>query len=119
MTDKICCNCQYYGGVKGALGHAPCELKNSITTWSETCESIWPIPLRLLIGTADNPETNADRIRAMSDEEMAEQLISGCPPCCFDKDGTLGPCPNERSPSKKDCKDCWLDWLKEEVSDEK
>lgn len=70
MTDKICCNCQYYCGVKGAPGHAPCELKNSMTTWSETCESIYLIPLRLLIGTTDEPETNADRIRAMSDEEL-------------------------------------------------
>ncbi len=76
MTDKICCNCQYYCGVKGTPGHAPCELKNSMTIWSKTCESICLIPLRLLIGTTDEPETNADQIRSMTDNELAEWLLN-------------------------------------------
>ena len=110
MTDKICCNCQYYGGVKGSLGLAPCELKSSMTTWNKTCESIWPIPLRLLIGTVDDPETNADRIRSMSDEELALWKRTECP-------GSPKPC--LKVPYRVDCTSCWLDWLKEEVSDEK
>lgn len=51
--------------------------------------------------------TNADKIRAMTDEEMAHFMESrpdACPPM-----GTL--C------SGKNCYDCWIDWLKQEVSD--
>lgn len=53
------------------------------------------------------PITNADRIRAMSDEELAVMFFNyhysftcpekGCHEC------------------KESCMDCWLDWLKEEV----
>ena len=47
--------------------------------------------------------TNADHIRAMTDEEMAElfyfcdcpRKIRGCPTGC------------------EDCKVCWLEWLKQ------
>lgn len=47
--------------------------------------------------------TNADRIRAMSDEEMAKKLGRG-----------LG-CPVNAECIKMsgDCKDCWLDWLQQ------
>lgn len=51
--------------------------------------------------------TNADKIRAMTDDEMAhfmEARPDACPPigmlCCG-----------------KNCIDCWLDWLKQEVAD--
>lgn len=64
----------------------------------------------------DKKPSNADRIRAMTDEELAEFAVStgqGCAPgenlveCCFDhKDG----------PVEADCRKCWLDWLKEEVN---
>ncbi len=60
-------------------------------------------------------QSNADRIRSMSDEELAEFAVStgqGCPPgknfveCCFEhKDGLI----------ESDCRKCWLDWLKEEA----
>ena len=63
------------------------------------------------------PRTNADRIRSMSDEELAEFAVStgqGCAPgknyveCCFDhKDG----------PVEADCRKCWLDWLKQEAKE--
>lgn len=53
------------------------------------------------------PQTNADRIRAMSDEELAAYLerlsISGCP-----------------EPARKcwaNCVDCFADWLKQPVKD--
>ena len=47
--------------------------------------------------------TNADRIRAMSDEELAKIIEHelGCP--------VTGGC--EKMP--KDCKACWLDWLQQ------
>ena len=41
------------------------------------------------------PQTNADRIRQMSDEELAD-FMSNCEPCC---------------------ESGWLDWLKQEVKD--
>ena len=45
--------------------------------------------------------TNADRIRAMSDEELAKIIEHelGCP--------VTGDCEK----MYKDCKACWLDWL--------
>lgn len=54
-----------------------------------------------------NPETNADRIRAMSDEEMAEFLFYAWNNAswCSSK-----PCPEDQS-----CEPCWLDWLQQEV----
>ena len=46
-------------------------------------------------------QTNADRIRAMNDEELAKKLEYelGCP--------VTGDCEK----MYKDCKACWLDWL--------
>lgn len=54
-------------------------------------------------------QTNYDRLRAKSVEEMAEFMKNsgaGCPGGCFVGDYGC-----------KDCKDCWLDWLKQEVSE--
>lgn len=56
------------------------------------------------------PITNADRIRAMSVEEMAEFMKSsgaGCLDGHFVGDYDC-----------KDCKNCWLDWLKQEVTND-
>ena len=55
--------------------------------------------------TIGKPQTNADRIRAMTDEELAEEMgttIDRCPPS-----STI--CP------KGGCQDCWLCWLKQGV----
>lgn len=48
------------------------------------------------------PITNADRIRAMSVEEMAEFMCAGC------DNITQEACKRHAG-----CVDCWLDWLKE------
>lgn len=55
----------------------------------------------------DTPMTNADRIRAMTDEELARYHSKkfGCPhdPVLFGCEmKTIG------------CNDCWLEWLKQE-----
>ena len=50
--------------------------------------------------------SNADRIRAMTDEELAEWRANGqCPPdtCYGDYDCLT-----------RNCDDCWLSWLKQE-----
>lgn len=62
-------------------------------------------------GDTDEPITNADRIRSMSDEELAEWLahLTDCVNCpcrdpydqCDTVDGS--------------CKKQWLEWLKEEA----
>lgn len=51
-------------------------------------------------------QSNYDRIRAMSVEEMAELMGDV---------QTWGGCPNHGARNcKQDCADCWLDWLKQE-----
>ena len=55
------------------------------------------------------PQTNADRIRSMTDEELAKCL-------------SRIQCPDNRFRGDYDCSifhncgECWLDWLKQEVS---
>lgn len=55
--------------------------------------------------------TNADRIRAMSDEELAAHM--------WNKFG----CPDGRNHTTYDCignscKDCWLDWLRQPAEED-
>ena len=61
-------------------------------------------------GSEWEPYTNADRIRAMSVEELAEILDNGCR-VLHEK------CPNEAWDGSTEpvtaCRDCWLGWLKE------
>lgn len=58
-----------------------------------------------------NPITNADRIRAMTDEELAELMMFNCE--CFCTAEKSGCMENDRT-----CKQAWLEWLKQEVDDE-
>lgn len=51
------------------------------------------------------PQTNADRIRSMTDEELAEVLFGSC----IEHMGV-----EECSHHEKACKSCVLDWLKAE-----
>lgn len=54
-------------------------------------------------------QTNADKIRQMTDEELAALLKSNCP---------TEKCPYLVMSSGFDqCYRCWLDWLKQEVRD--
>lgn len=52
--------------------------------------------------------TNVDRIRAMTDRELAVLLQNSC--CRPD----LTDCPEKID----DCEECWLDWLKQEAGNE-
>lgn len=60
--------------------------------WLEECFEI-----------VEAPMTNADRIRAMSDEELAKVMerVLGSP--------VTGDCEK----MSRDCNDCWLDWLQQ------
>lgn len=51
--------------------------------------------------------TNADKIRQMTDEDLAEYIRVFFPEVC-----PPGNCPGEDY-----CYKCWLDWLKQEVRD--
>ena len=55
-------------------------------------------------------QTNADRIRAMTDEELAEFMAKnvGCNECPF-----FVTC--RSAPQDRECSDRWLDWLQQEV----
>lgn len=62
-----------------------------------------------------NPQTNADRIRAMSDEELAVVIAwpyLASPPWCSEH--TTCPYISE---DPTPCDKCALDWLKQEVED--
>ena len=59
---------------------------------------------------ASQTPSNADRIRSMSDEELADLInreISYCAP-------TSGDCEK----TSNDCKACWLDWLQQPAEEE-
>ena len=49
----------------------------------------------------DNHPSNADKIRFMTDEELAIFL--------------QGNCTFIQTPCKESCTECWLEWLKQEV----
>ena len=58
----------------------------------------------------DQVPSNADKIRAMNDEELADLInreVSYCAP-------TSGDCEN----TPNDCKACWLDWLQQPAKGE-
>lgn len=64
-------------------------------------------------GCVPKPQTNADRIRQMSDEELADKFIFGaatysCPPNDAIKESCI---------EDKDCRQCWLEWLKATVEE--
>ena len=56
------------------------------------------------------PQTNADRIRAMTDEELAEWIFDRvkCKNC------QMLPCVKHGEDGNGNCKGLWLAWLKEE-----
>lgn len=88
----------------GGDGMNNCTGEKCIMNWNAvepaTCKAVGYCP------QATPPKTNADRIRAMSDEELAGKfaLSADCPPKkikCY--------------PKSRNCKKCWLDWLREPV----
>ena len=57
------------------------------------------------------PKSNADRIRAMTDEELADWLGVYCNGQTAQEIGK--PCVSGMG----SCEECWLDWLREEAKD--
>lgn len=56
-------------------------------------------------------QTNADRVRAMSDMELAEFIIGAV----YDFGERPGMCDVCDTVTANHCGKCWLDWLKQEV----
>lgn len=49
--------------------------------------------------------TNADKIRSMTDKELANRIVCHVSCSC---------CPLEQEDCKKHCYEIWLEWLKQE-----
>ena len=113
MSDYLCpYRCSYrtsagYCGYTG--GHEACQYRR-INGFDYESKQFYAEPVK----TPEEryvwpPRTRGDKIRAMTDEELAEFLNhSACPPgedvteCCSDEDGGAVP---------EMCNLCWLDWL--------
>ena len=52
------------------------------------------------------PQTNGDRIRSMSDEELVNVFLNNC---------GLRSCRSPKGTVYTDCRSCWHDWLMEEA----
>ena len=59
-------------------------------------------------GGCGRPHTSADRIRALTDEELADLFQNLCCPYSLEMGGWEGYCEIET----KGCRNCWLDWLR-------
>lgn len=82
---------------------------NFINVWEYTEEraaNAWNMRVIDAKCSLSKPNTNADRIRSMTDEELAEFLFRtfGKAAWCLDNDCT----------SEESCIPCWLEWLKQE-----
>lgn len=96
------------------IGYSSYDL-NNVLNWKEECFEIVN-QLAEEYGKDTNVTTNADFIRNMNDEELAEFLLkvntANEQPCMIDG----GDCKWEDYPTRdKGCKDCFLEYLRKEV----
>ena len=80
-----------------------------ITTTYENGQTSAICPVCGGIGTHEIQMTNADRIRAMSDEELAELIDRETDSCA-----PTGDCEK----MSRDCKACWLEWLQQPAEED-
>ena len=76
-----------------SVGYSSYKLEN-VLSWRDECFEV-----------VEKPQTNADRIRSMTDEELEEVLFGSC----IEHMGV-----EECSHPEEACKSCVLDWLKAE-----
>ena len=86
-----------------------------ITTTYENGQTSAICPVCGGIGSHEIQMTNADRIRAMSDEELVNFLmrLMGHAQCFAEGIFPYHPCPQEQN-----CKQCGLDWLQQPSREE-
>ena len=71
----------------------------------------FPFPTNTAIGSYEiKPKTNADHIRSMSDEELADYLGGLVALDCY-------ACPLKPCDYEKECEKVWLDWLRKECDE--
>lgn len=101
FNNKTCGECFYFDHI----GKKLCDLDLIVTREDRTaCDEFAPL----------KPKTNGDKIRAMSDEELALLIVRGrCRLCPYS--GDVNDCYNNTA---KSCKDIILEQLKKEVKDE-
>ena len=97
------------------LGWVYCDGNCSTCQKTTTTATTSTTPPNFVTGTSHYPVSNADRIRAMSDEELMGYMYHNCH--CPPELDELPSCPYRKKNrvQTKDCRTCWLDWLKQEV----
>ena len=106
-ANSVTLNGRRYGKL---IEHCPPNMKPTI--FGMTCKVDYAMPDDydfLVQYEPPHPKTNADRIRSMTDEELAERLVDHI-------DCDLCPVQKEFSVFINGCKRTLLDWLKEEFS---
>ncbi len=96
MKNKTCGECKYFNG----LAHGFCKNKQgrlSVQVNDPICQNYKSKP------------TNGDKIRQMSDEELAGKFGYPCPLTANKHCSGI---------SNEECTECWLNWLKQEAKDE-
>lgn len=99
---KLCKDCKNRGKKRN------CKFYSDMSDYAELCKDFEP-----------KKQTNADRIRAMTDEELAELITSGelsaiCPFCKYY--GTKN-CYMENEGAHKNCSRGIIKWLQSEVEE--
>ena len=94
--------CPYCGG-RGYINQFE-DFEGGCRAWAKECIACKGT------GSILFPETNADRIRRMSDEELAAHIWPklGCP----------GGKTNVTCGYVGNCKDCWIEWLRQPAKED-
>ena len=97
-----CLNCKY---IKEEEWDDPCYMCEEFSHWE-----------------LKPKQTNADRIREMSDEELVQYIghdLRPCPPPYYENHfkGCMVDDTSEELITNKECDECWLEWMKSEVND--
>ena len=93
--DFICPKCGCHTGLLF-------NLDGTVQAHCFRCNSYYDVKIK--------KETNADRIRAMSNEELARFIFIGC-------DGRKCVETDESESIPHQCERCWIDWLKQEADE--
>lgn len=97
---------------------APSKVKGYIDAWNEEINYIQSVFDNMTNKKSEPPiRTNADRLNAMTVEEKAE-FINDVECGLIERPGTCDMSKEYCLNNLNNCKNCWLDWLKQEVDSE-
>lgn len=115
MTEWICETCVHYP--PSSMDGKPCSMCNPNEPFLNCYQKREETLPDFLTGMSDHPVSNADRIRAMSDEGLAE-FIGGIYTLERDAWGDYDPCVVVEQSVKIRDKEDMLDWLRSPVGDD-